>query len=147
MADGTEQLLAAADIRSTANRLLVLRQLEHLDEALSLHDLERRLPSMERSSIFRVLQTLNSHGLLHEIDDGTGAVKYELCREHSHTHHGPHDDQHIHFTCERCRHTFCMADTPIPPAALPEGFVWHSANYVIHGLCPLCAERQNKKIR
>jgi len=142
-----ESLLTEAGIRPTANRLLVVRELEGRDEALSLHDLERRLPWVERSSVFRVLHTLGSHGLLHEIDDGSGSVKYELCTDQEHTHDGLHDDQHVHFYCEQCRHTLCLSDTPIPQLQLPDGFVQNSANFVIHGLCPQCAAKACKIFR
>ena len=142
MNEGVE-LLSSTGIRPTANRLIVLKTLREAGEAMSLRDLDTRILTMDRSSIFRVLQVLSEHHLLHEIDDGSGSMKYEFCSDHdvlSEHHH--HDDEHVHFYCERCQHTFCLQDTPIPVVGLPEGYLPHSTNFVIHGICPDCAQRQ-----
>jgi Fur family ferric uptake transcriptional regulator len=137
--ESIEQWLVAHGIRPTSNRLLVVREMQHVTEPLSLKQLDERILTMDRSSIFRVLQLLSASRLLHEIDDGSGAVKYEFCTDsEADEDHHQHDDEHVHFFCENCHHTFCLQDTPIPEVDLPEGFRVRSSNYVIHGLCPNC---------
>ena len=75
-----EQILEHAGIRITANRLLIWRQLRHnFGDAFSLADIEAKLPTFDRSTIFRTLtQFIDAH-LLHVIDDGTGMQKYCVC--------------------------------------------------------------------
>ena len=128
-----EQHLEHHGIRPTAVRLLVWREIAGQTEAFTLHDLEQRMPQMDRSSIFRALRLFAEHKLLHEIDDGLGQQKYCLCRcEDS------HHPNHVHFSCIRCGQTYCFEDVKIPSVALPEGFLMDETEYVIKGICPHC---------
>lgn len=131
-----EQLLDAKGVRPTANRLLVLRALADSHHPLCLVDLEALLPTLERSSIFRALTTFRDHDVVHTIEDGGGAVRYELCTSALHHTLG---DMHVHFYCDRCHETFCFEQLPVPSVALPAGFLPHATNYMVKGLCPRCA--------
>lgn len=129
-------LLEQRDIKPTAIRLLVLDTLSHTNRAFSLLDLEERLVTVDRSSIFRTITLFLGHHLIHAIDDGSGSLKYALCGTECNC---EIDDLHTHFYCEACHRTFCLKKTHVPQVALPEGFTMHSINYVIKGLCSDCA--------
>lgn len=142
--DDTEQMLLHRGIRPTALRLLILRALQQADCALSLSDLEARLGTVDKSTVFRTLSVFLKHHLVHAVDDGSGQSKYALCAEDCHCGEDVHaglSDLHTHFFCERCRRTFCLRGLPIPEVVLPEGFHLHTANYVLKGLCPGCARK------
>lgn len=81
-----------------------------------------------------------SRHLVHVIEDGSGAAKYEACQGHS-----DHsiDDMHPHFHCEGCGVTVCLDDTPVPLVSVPDGYEVYSVNYVIKGLCGVCASKYN----
>lgn len=137
-----EKQLLHRDIKPTALRILILRALMNGGVAKSLSDLEATLKTIDKSTIFRTLSLFLSHHLVHGVEDGSGQKKYALCEEHCHcgeAHPSAINDLHIHFACERCHRTFCMPDLPVPHVNLPEGFTCHTANYVLHGLCPECA--------
>ncbi len=137
-----EQIFQQRGVRPTALRMLVLRALKEADCALSLTDLEARLGTVDKSTIFRSLTLFLEHHLVHVVEDGTGQTKYALCDDGCHCGENLHaglTDLHTHFFCERCRRTFCLRSLPVPAAALPEGFHLHTANYVLKGLCPACA--------
>ena len=119
-------------------RLLVFQELERTRRPLSLRDLEDRMPTAERSTIFRTLTLLLQHHAIHAIEDGSGSLRYELCESDD---HHTLDDQHIHFYCEQCHRTFCFRDNKIPRVSLPEGFQMASINYMIKGLCPECMHK------
>lgn len=126
-------------IRPTANRILVCQALKHVHHPMSMADLEERLLTLDKSSIFRTLTLFLAHDLVHAIEDGTGSLKYELCGgEHRHTLH----DQHIHFHCTSCNKTFCLNNVPIPSVELPEGFHVQDVNYVIKGICQDCSRKR-----
>lgn len=140
-------LLEQRDIKPTAVRLLVLNALQKADCALSLSDLEARLGTVDKSSIFRTLTLFLAHHLVHGVEDGSGMLKYALCdpgcrcgEEH---HHGL-DDLHTHFRCEGCNRTFCLRGLPVPSVPLPAGFALISANYVLVGLCPECSAKKGR---
>ena len=144
--DYLEQLFARRGIRPTAVRLLVLRALTEADCALSLSDLEARLMTVDKSTIFRSLNLFLANHLVHGVEDGTGQMKYALCDDSCHCGEDIHaglSDLHTHFFCEHCRRTFCLRGLPIPAVDLPEGFHLHTANYVLKGLCPACSRRRH----
>ena len=131
-----EELFEHHGIKTTANRQLVARALADSRRPLSLAELEERLVTLDRSSIFRVLTLFRDQHLVHVIEGGSEGVHYELCQSHSHE---TDDDQHAHFHCEVCHRTFCLQEIPVPAVALPEGYTATSASYLIKGICPACA--------
>ena len=130
--------LESKGIRPTANRILVMKTLMGEQNPQSLSNLERKMVSMDKSSIFRTLTLFLEHDVVHAFEDGRGVLCYELCEEK-----GPcdHHDGHIHFYCESCQRSFCMEDIHIPSFELPEGFYPHSISFVIKGECPDCRKK------
>lgn len=133
-----EQLLEHAGVRPTAMRLLIYKMLHKSANPLSSLDMETALETADRSTISRTLATFLDHDLIHAIDDGSGSVKYEVCR--SPIHHHSISDLHVHFHCTVCDKTFCLPDA-VPQINLPKGFVAEGLNYVISGKCAKCAVR------
>ncbi len=129
-------------IKPTAIRLLVLREMFRGDETVSLPQLERLLPTVDKSSISRTLSLFLLHRLIHVVDDGSGSLKYNVCSDDCDC---GIDDNHTHFYCENCHRTFCLKRIHVPVVELPEGFQLTSINYVIKGLCPACSEKIGKK--
>ena len=125
-------------IKPTANRILVYRTLCQKASPLSLTNLEAMMPTMDKSSIFRVLSLFLQHDVVHAFEDGRGILNYELCEEEGKC---DHHDGHIHFYCEACQRSFCMEDIHIPSFELPAGFYPHSVSFVIKGECPECRKK------
>lgn len=140
-----EQLLDRWGIKSTANRMLVVKSLKNAHSPLSLIDLENELDTLDRSSISRVLSLLKEKGMVHEMEDGRGIAKYELCR-HDHPSSecigGEHQDLHPHFYCEKCGKTYCFDQMELPKICVPEGFRVRNINYMLKGICPECGGRE-----
>lgn len=130
--------LESKGIRATANRILVMKTLMGEQNPQSLSNLERKMVSMDKSSIFRTLTLFLEHDVVHAFEDGRGVLCYELCEEKGAC---DHHDGHIHFYCESCQRSFCMEDIHIPSFELPEGFYPHSISFVIKGECPECRKK------
>lgn len=127
--------LESRKIKPTANRILVLRTLAHSNHPVSIADLEDKIVTLDKSSIFRALTLFLEHDLVHAIEDGSGSLKYEMCLgEHKHSLH----DQHVHFYCEVCNKTYCIDNVPVPIVDLPDGFLPHTINYIVKGVCAKC---------
>ena len=109
------------------------------NEAVSLPDLERYLPNLDKSTISRTLSLFLLHRLIHAIDDGSGALKYAVCSDDCDC---TVDDEHTHFFCTSCHRTFCLKHLHVPVVPLPDGFFLSSVNYVLKGLCPQCSEKE-----
>ncbi len=131
------QLLEQHGVKPTANRIVVVRALAEAGRPMTLAELEYQILSIDKSGVFRALTLFREHHLVHAIEDGSGALRYELCHSHSHE---ADDDLHVHFFCERCQRTYCLDATPIPQVPVPPGFTVASANYIIKGVCPHCRQ-------
>ena len=130
--------LESKGIRPTANRILVMKTLMGEQNPQSLSNLERKMVSMDKASIFRTLTLFLEHDVVHAFEDGRGVLCYELCEEKGAC---DHHDGHIHFYCESCQRSFCMENIHIPSFELPEGFYPHSISFVIKGECPDCRKK------
>ena len=137
------QKLEAKGIKPTANRILVMKALKSDSHPQSLSMLERKMVTMDKSSIFRTLTLFLSHHLIHSIDDGTGSFKYAVCSDSCSC---DVSDLHTHFHCEKCNKTFCFTNIPTPVVKLPQGFTLNSINYVLKGICPDCAAKAKREV-
>ena len=131
--------LEAQGIKPTAMRILVYLAIARARHPVSLKDLEESMVTADRSTIFRTLTLMHDNHVIHAIEDGSGAMKYELC--HSDKAHDADEDQHPHFYCESCRRTFCLHDVPIPEVSLPRGYLATAWNFLIKGTCAECLAR------
>ena len=71
--------LERRDIKPTAIRLLILKNMLEVGRAVSLLDLETLLDTVDKSTISRTIALFLSHHLIHSIDDGSGSLKYAVC--------------------------------------------------------------------
>lgn len=130
-----DEKLTSRNIRPTAMRELVLDILTQQKMAISLSDLEQNFHKSDKVTLYRTLKTFEEKKLIHSIDDGTGAVKYALCKESCQC---QPKDLHIHFCCSKCQHTFCLNDVNIPAINLPVNFSIETINMVVKGVCAKC---------
>ena len=126
-------------VKPTAIRLLILRTMMDMNRAMSQPDLEERLQTVDKSTIFRTVSLFLDRHLIHAIDDGSGTLKYAVCSDECTC---SVSDQHVHFYCEGCHRAFCFRQQAVPVVQAPEGFVLRGVNYVLKGLCPACAARE-----
>lgn len=133
-----EDFLCRHGIRPTANRIMIVKALHEAGRPMSIAELESRLPSIDKSNIFRALSVFSSGHMVHRIEDGGEGVRYELCLSHE---EGHDDDMHAHFYCEICHKTFCLEELHVDNVNVPSGYEVHSVNYVIKGICPNCSHK------
>ena len=123
-------LLQSHGVKPTANRILLVEALAHEQRPMSLMELEEQIATIDKSNIFRALTIFRTHHLVHTIEDGADAARYELCAS-------SHDD----FYCEVCHRTCCLPEINIPRVSLPAGYEMRSINYMVKGVCPSCASK------
>lgn len=131
-----EERLQQKSIRPTAMRLLVLEFLDGRDSAISLTDLENGFERSDRITLYRTLKTFEEKGLVHSIDDGSGAPKYALCQDDCISSY--HRDLHVHFYCHSCKQTYCLPSYKIPDLRLPAGYIAEEASLLVKGQCERC---------
>ena len=135
-------ILERKGVKPTANRILVLRTMLAASHPISLRELVMLLETMDKSSIFRVLNIFSVHHIVPAIEDGSGTIKYEICSGEKFC---SIHDMHTHFYCEVCHQTFCFKNIHIPEIQLPEGFFMDSINYMVKGVCAKCSRKPASK--
>ena len=130
-----EELLTRNGIKPTSVRILVIKCILASTGPVSLSEIEEKLESVDKSSISRALNLFRENHLIHSFNDGSGSTKYEICNAGN---SDEEEDRHVHFHCEKCGQTICLADILLPQVNLPEGFVRHEASYIISGVCMKC---------
>lgn len=133
-----ETELKKREVRPTAMRLLVFQFLVNKKIAVSLSDIEEYFDNSERTTLYRTLKTFEEHGIVHQIDDGTGTAKYALCEPDCNCE--IEQDLHLHFHCTQCNETVCLTEHKIPYISLPEGYRAEDVNLVVKGICNKCGE-------
>ncbi len=135
MSENVEILLQARDIKPTAMRMLILKNMLGFSRAFSLADLETVMETVDKSTIFRTIILFYKKKLIHSIDDGSGAIKYSVCSSNCSCSIG---DSHAHFYCLHCNKTFCLEKVAVPDLNFPDNLVPVSINFVIKGFCEDC---------
>lgn len=141
MSKELEDILIAKQVTPTAMRLLVLEFLLKQSSAISLGDLEDSFQHSDRTTLYRTLKTFEEKGLIHNIQDGSGAVKYALCQNECKD--GVHYDLHLHFYCTTCKELFCLPKSKTPEVLLPGNFQLAEVSLVARGVCDKCNKECN----
>lgn len=135
------KIMEEAGVKPTSIRILVYKTISTLNNTFNLNDIETLLPSVDKSSIFRVLRTFHKNNLIHSIDDGSGSQKYCFCHKYGSC---KTEDRHCHFYCETCKKTYCFENDLIPSIVIPNNFKVKEINYIIKGICPECRKHHEQ---
>ena len=118
-------------------RMLIYKFMAEKNSAQGLSDLELAFTKADRTTVYRTLKTFEEKGVVHQIDDGTGVLKYALCEPGCRC--DIERDLHLHFHCNACDKTICLTEHKIPHINLPDGFIAEDANLVVKGICDRCS--------
>jgi Fur family transcriptional regulator, ferric uptake regulator len=132
-----EQILVGHHVRRTKVRVAVLDIFMQRNHALAHSEIEHVIGgAFDRVTLYRTLKSFEEQGLIHRVIDDSGSMKYALCHgacaEHA------HHDQHIHFSCLKCGHTFCLDAVPIPAFQLPPEYEFQKIDLLAQGICKDC---------
>ncbi len=134
--------------RITQARVLVLTTLLAATEADEGHpayshlELSERLgASLDRVTLYRVLEWLAAIGIVHKVtgDDRVGRFGLSDLAGHAPDAHGA---GHAHFTCSSCRRVYCLDEAPhgfATRASLPAGFAAEEWTVTVRGVCRICS--------
>jgi len=130
-------LLATTGARQTRARREVLGALLAARQALSHHELERRLKhghDVDRVTLYRVLEWLTAKGLAHKLAGDDRVWRYSATG-HAHV----HGRSHAHFECSSCGKVICLDEARLPEIPLPAGYRRRAVEITVKGRCDGCA--------
>ncbi|WP_409286220.1 Fur family transcriptional regulator [Pontibacter sp. G13] len=121
-------------IRKTRSVQVVLEIFEQTQEAISGVDLVEGLRAeMNKTTVYRILQRLEDHSILHSFMGRDGRKWYAKCRKKI-----PNSPSkpHPHFQCRKCGKVECLhVEIDIP--VLPKHKVDY-AEFLLYGHCEEC---------
>jgi|SRR5690606_1567642 len=137
-----EKLLRKHNLKVTTPRLSVLSVISEKETATSQPDLEKVLgKSVDRVTLYRVLNAFEEKGILHKIFDLHGTATYALCSDECPEH--IHSEDHVHFTCSQCNSVYCLNEVAIPTIKTPDGFRVDAVGVNAIGVCAQCISKIN----
>jgi Fur family ferric uptake transcriptional regulator len=130
--------LRAAGLRSTSQRRAVLAALDELGHAtvdeLAAH-VQRELPDLSLSTVYRTVEAL----------DEVGLVTHAHLRHGTPTYHRVDDDPHVHLVCRRCEQVESLpasvAEHFVEAVREASGFEADITHLALHGVCGRCRAR------
>jgi Fur family ferric uptake transcriptional regulator len=133
-----KQRLKDRNLRITANRLGVLKEINSFPVAISHSRLQHVLKSRDRVSLYRTINSLIEGGLIHKVSASGQENYYALCEETCQAE--KHQHKHIHFECDSCREIYCL---PLQQEwSLDTGnFKLKSFEVLATGICEDCVSR------
>lgn len=148
-----------AGLKSTASRLEVVSILTQNNYPLTHQDLLKQLPeNFDRVTLYRVLDWLLQHNMIHRIAGEDRAWRFQL--NNSSANHIQYSKKntlataknlsakqmlnqhsHAHFECSNCGKIFCLDDVhPKLTSSIPAHFTVDSIELNIKGKCADCQE-------
>jgi Fur family transcriptional regulator, ferric uptake regulator len=129
-------LLTATGARLTRSRIEVLAALLRTDEALTHHEVERRLRRgrVDRVTLYRVLEWLTAQGLAHKLSGEDRVWRFSAAGS---TH--ARGTRHAHFECSSCGKVICLDKARLRSIPLPAGYRRSDVTVTIKGSCDRCA--------
>jgi Fe2+ or Zn2+ uptake regulation protein len=124
--------------RMTRQRRLVLDAMHKFHHPVTADEILQSVQDSgtDLATVYRTLNFLEGFGLVSAYDSGNGSRRYE--------HNG--GDGSPHLVCRECGKTSRISlpdfKTAVDGIAKSSGYSVHCASVVIHGLCPVCAKKQ-----
>lgn len=114
-------------------RQKVVDLLAHAECALTALEIDRRIDSVGRASVYRTLDRLERLRLIQRVDVGGDATGYERVDPDTH---------HHHLVCQECGRLSPFTSEPLEQAieavGRNSGFALASHDVVLRGTCPAC---------
>jgi len=132
-----EDLLRTHGLKKTAIRINMLELFMQFDFALSATNIIAKMKAKhDRVTVYRALNSFEEHGILHRASEDGHGTRYALCKNDCPNEH--HADQHAHFVCNECQHTYCLEEVTVPKVPVSDGFLINKISYELSGVCNKC---------
>jgi len=130
-------ILKTHQLSITTSRVRVLEFFLKSKKALSPTAIEHKYSNaFDRVTLYRTLAVFMEKGIIHAIATADNTILYALCKNECTA--GHHQDEHVHFICDDCGTTTCLAETDIPKIKLPKGYKAVETQMLVTGICEHC---------
>ena len=131
-----ENIIKNHGLSVTKARKRVLKCFLNLDKPISLKTIRSSIEPIDRITLFRILSSFESKGIIHSIRLDNSPILYALCKNTCSD--GNHNRNHIHFQCESCDDVSCLFIDNFPAISLPD-YKFNNININVSGICQTCS--------
>ena len=139
------EMLSSARLEATENRLRVLEVIGNNSFPLSAGDIYRTLErtgTINRVTVYRILDLLVAHGVIERLSTGGRAFYYGLAPN---AHHRPHP----HFYCKHCGQMDCLNPESLQVETTPFRKTFpgriDKVEIRLDGICKNCLKQQTQE--
>jgi len=93
---------------------------------------------MDRVTLYRTLKTFEERGFIHRITGTDGSANFALTPIDWNEFCDGSAEQHIHFSCLKCKNIYCLDSPAMPEVTLPDEYKVEALNIIISGICDRC---------
>lgn len=130
-----EKRIGETGARLTQPRVSVLEVLMQANQAMSQSEIYEKVSAqstVNRVTVYRVLDWLTHSGLAHSITGQDRAKRYQASLLQS-------NHQHAHFKCDQCGRVLCLDNVKLKlPAKIPENYTVEAIELNLRGRCADC---------
>lgn len=130
----------ALGIRLTPQREMILLAVHECPGHVTVEEIyehvQKQNPRVDISTVYRNLDLLHDLGLVTQMDQGDGVLRYEMCFGH---------EPHHHLICSQCQAIADLPDEVLNPLRQhireEHGFEPRMDHVALYGTCPMCQAR------
>ncbi len=137
-----EEVCRESGVKLTYQRMEVFREVagteDHPDAETVFHGVRKRIPTISLDTVYRTLWTLNDLGLIKTLGASRERSRFDA-----------NLDQHHHFVCTQCGHTYDFISETLNNLHLPDSVdelgKIESTLVEVRGVCHKCAKKAGTK--
>lgn len=133
-----EDIIKQKKLRVTKVRRNILEIFFNKNYALSYQDIQNALSnSFDMVTVYRTLNVFLEKQIIHQVPTDSKTSYYALSNSNN-TEITHKNNEHIHFICKECRHTFCIEDYVLKNIQLTNNYKLDSFKIIAEGTCGTC---------
>lgn len=126
------KLLKSKNLKITQQRIDILKEIVALDTKATIKNICDSLPHIDKSTVYRTLETLEKNEIISKNTSLDSTVFYELKKEHSH-----------YLYCVECNNRIETKHCFFHEEHL-DGFIVLDHTFEVHGICKECQKKKNR---
>ncbi len=129
-------ILKSKKLKATKNRVSLLLEMKKYKTAIPYDKIQKILPLMDRVSLYRTIETLIEHGVIHKAYQEGSNTYYAFC-DNSKCSKNLHYHDHLHFKCTNCNRVTCEKAKNSLEVFLPKTVI-KNIKITVEGICSTC---------
>lgn len=133
--ESIKDYLRERSLKATPIRVELLSLLGERESAIPYSEIQQKLKSFDRVTLYRTLNALIEGGIVHKASTSGDETYYALCSHNCSKH--CHKHEHIHFKCTECNEVSCIHIEHAIKISIPN-YQIEDVSVEVSGICEKC---------